>query len=146
MTMNLSTNCKFTRVNNAAAAGTTDVESASVDMQNFNAVCFVVSLGAITASAVTDVHLEGSTDDSTFNDLAGTAQTVADDDDNQIWILDLRYPTLRYIRCVVDRGTANAVVDGIVAIQYQADFVPVTHDSTTVGGSEINVGVAAGTK
>ena len=142
---NLSSVAKVTRVNNAAAAGTTDVESSSVDMTGYDAVQFVVAFGAITATAVTNVHLETSSDDSTFNDLEGTAITVADDDDNQLVVLDLTRPRERYIRCVVDRGTANAVVDGIVALQYQAKAAPVTHDSTTVVDAEHHLSPAEGT-
>jgi hypothetical protein len=53
-------------------------------------------------------------------------------------------PQERYVRCVVDRGTQNAVVDGIVAYQYGAKEGPTTHDSTTVGGGEIHFAVAEG--
>jgi hypothetical protein len=45
----------------------------------------------------------------------------------------------------VDRGTANAVIDGIIAIQYNANVEPVTHDSTTVVGSEFHHAPAEGT-
>ena len=40
---------KLTRVSNAVAAGTTDINSSSVDMTGFDGVAFVVALGAITA-------------------------------------------------------------------------------------------------
>ena len=142
---NLFRNIKATRVENAAAAGTSDIESDSVDMAGFEGVAFVVALGAITSGAVTNVHLETSTDNSSFSDLEGSAQTVADDDDNQIWILDCYKPRERYIRCVVDRGTQNAVVDGITAYQYGPKLAPVTHDATTVGGAEYHASPARGT-
>ena len=136
--MNLSTTAKATRVSNAVAAGTSDINSSSLDMLNFLAVEFTVAFGAITSGAVTSVKLQGSDDDSSWSDLTGTDQTVADDDDDQLFILDCPHPRHRYIRCVVGRGTQNAVVDGIIARQYEASTLPVTHDSTTVGGSEVN--------
>jgi len=143
--MNLLNNNKLTRVNNAVAAGTTDVESASVDMKSFESVTFLVAFGAITATAVTSVKVQQSADDSTFNDLAGTGVTVADDDDNQVVAVEVHAPLDRYVRCVVDRGTANAVVDGIIASQSGPDAAPVTHDATTVVDTEVHHAPAEGT-
>lgn len=143
--MNLSKNAKLTRISNAAAAGTSDINSSSVDMKGFTAAQFIVAFGTITASAVTSIKLQGSSDDSSFSDLEGTSQTVADDDDDQCFIIDVDQPTYRYLRVVVDRGTQNAVVDGIFAQQYRGYDGPVTHDSTTVGGSEFHLSVGAGT-
>ncbi len=145
--MNLSKAAKFTRVSNAAAAGQTDVTSTSVDTKGFDSVAFIVSMGAITAGAVTSAKLQGSHDNSSWTgvngDLAGTAVTIADDDDNQVFILDLDRPQFRYVRCIVDRATQDAVVDGIVAIQYKADVEPVTQPSTTT--AEYNHAAAVGT-
>jgi hypothetical protein len=109
---------------------------------------FVVAFGAITATAVTSIKLQQSSDDGAgdaFADIAGTAVTVADDDDNKLVYLDIQHQTERYLRVVVDRGTANAVVDGIVAIQYGPANAPVTHDATTVVGGEYHYGPAEGT-
>lgn len=139
----LSSDCIITRVSNAEAAGTSDINSTSVDMATCESVAFVVLFGAITASAVTSVKLQGSLDNSTFYDLQGTAITVADDDDNQVFVAEVVRPTWRYIRCVVDRGTQNAVVDGILAIQTNARFPPVTQPATTT--TEVTVSPPSGT-
>ena len=142
---NFSADQKLTRVSNAVAAGTSDINSSSVDMQDFEACAFVVAFGAITATAVTSIHVETSSDNSTWNDVTGTSVTVADDDDNQLFYLDIVRPLEQYLRCVVDRGTANAVVDGIIAIQYGNRVGAVTHDATTVGGGEIHLSPSEGT-
>lgn len=139
---------KLTRVSNAVAAGTTDVNSASVDMQGFDAVAFVVAFGTITAGAATSIKVQQSSDDGSaddWTDLEGTGVTVADDDDNQIAVVDVTHPSKRHLRCVVDRGTQNAVVDGIVAVQYRPDSVPTTHDAATVVGVETHATPAEGT-
>ena len=143
--MNLSKAAKVTRVMNAVAAGTSDQNSSSVDMKGFDAVQFVVAFGAITASAVTSVHVETSSDDSSFNDLEGTNIAVADDDDNQLVIVEVDNPQERYLRVVVDRGTQNAVIDGAIAFQHKADKEPVTHDATTVVGYEYHLSPDEGT-
>jgi len=146
--MNFSLSHKVTRVSNAVAAGTTDINSSSVDMRDYGAVAFIVAFGAITASAVTSCKLQQSSDDGSSDswaDLEGTSITVADDDDNQLVVLDCVSPQERYVRAVVDRGTQNAVVDGIIAMQYMAQDEPVTHDPTTVVGSELHLAPAEGT-
>jgi len=145
---NLSEQAKLTRVSNAVAAGTTDVESSSVDMRGYDSVAFIVSMGAITAGAVTSANVEQSSDDSSFAELLGTGITIADDDDNQCVFLDVCQPRERYVRCVIERATQNAVVDSIVALQcnsHGGNVEPVTHDSTTVVGSEFHHAPAEGT-
>jgi len=146
--MNLSTHGKVTRVSNAVAAGTTDINGSSVDMTGFDAVTFYFLFGAITATAVTACKAQQSGDDGSadaFADLAGTSISVADDDDNKVVALEITNPRERYVRPVVDRGTANAVLDGIIAVQTRAKAEPVTHDAATVVGSEHHHAPAEGT-
>lgn len=148
MKQNLSAAIKITRVSNAAAAATTDVESSAVDMQGFEGVMFLAMLGTITSGAVTSIKAQQSSDNGVadaWSDLEGTAVTVADDDDNQVFGLDIFKPLKRYVRCVVDRGTQNAVVDGVVAMQYGARVAPTTQDATTVGAVELHVSPDEGT-
>ena len=142
--MNISRGVKFTRVLDAVAAGTSDQNSSSVDMKSFDAVTFVVGFGAITASAVTSIKLQGSDDDSSFSDLAGTAITVADDDDDKVVLAEINQPQHRYVRVVVDRGTQNAAIDFALALQSKAEKQPVTQ-SASVLGQEFAQAPAAGT-
>ena len=148
MLLNFGVETKVTRVANDVAGATPDSNSTSVDMELFDAVAFLVLFGAITATAVTSCKLQQSSDDGvadTWADLTGTSITVADDDDDQIVVLDIVRPLERYVRVVVDRGTADAALDGIVAIQYQPRTIPTTHDATTVVGSETHLSPAEGT-
>jgi hypothetical protein len=130
-----------------AGAGTTDHNSDSVDTNGFGGCAFLAHIGAITASAVTSVHLEGSLDGSTnWTDLVGTNIDIADDEDDTLFILDAsnHLKAFRYLRCVVDRGTQNAVVQGITAILYNAHSLPTSHHSS-VTDSELHTTIAAGT-
>lgn len=133
--MNLSRAMKVDRVENAAAAATTDLESDAVDMAGFEGCIFYFLFGTITAGAVTNCHLEQSSDSGVadgWSDIADSGVTVNDDDDNQVAVIDILRPTKRYIRAVIDRGTQNAVVDGIIAAQYGARKLPTTDDTATV--------------
>ncbi len=148
MVNTLTENFKIQRVSNAVAAGTTDINSSSVDMQGSESVTFVVALGAIVAGAVTSVKAQQSSDDGVadaFADLAGSAITVADDDDNQLVALEIVRPRERYVRCTVDRATQNATVDGIVALLGAPKLAAVTHDTATVVGSEVHASPGEGT-
>lgn len=120
--MNLSKRVKVTQAitPTAGAAGTTDINGTILDMAGWEGVLMEVTFGAITASAVTNVHAEQDSSSSMTSaaDLAGTGQTVADTDDGDIFLIDLYRPLERYVRVVVDRGTANAVVAGATYIQY----------------------------
>ena len=143
-TDNLAAQVKGTRVLNAVAAGQTDQNSAAVDMKGFESVLFMAAFGAITATAVTKIKAQQSSDNVTFNDLAGTEVVVADSADNKVFWLDVVKPEDRYVRLVVDRGTADAVIDGVFALQYGAKKVPTTHDAT-FGGGELHVSPDEGT-
>ena len=146
--MNLANNISAIRISNAAAAATTDITSSAVDMQGFEGCIFIVTMGAITSGAVTSVKLQQSSDDGgsdAYADLEETSVTVADDDDNQVVIVDIKFPRERYLKCIVDRGTQNAVVDGIVALRYGSREQPATNDSSTVVSREVHCSPAEGT-
>lgn len=145
--MDIGKTLKFIRVENGAAAGTTDLTSDFVDTQGYDGVLFITSFGTITAGAVTSVKAQQDTDSggATAADLLGSAVTVADDDDNQVVVHDIYRPRERYVAIVVDRGTQNAVLDGIVAILYHGSKAPVTNDATTVVALKTLVSVAEGT-
>lgn len=137
--------CKVTLVEAATAAGTTDVESASVDMSGYRGVLFVTTMGAITTNAVTNMHVEQSADDSSFADLVGTGITIADDDDGQMFGIEIIEPEERYLRCVVDRATQNAVVGEIYAIQFGAQTKPITNTVANTATFESHTRPAEGT-
>ena len=129
---------KITRVSNAVAAGTTVVNCSSVDMLGFEGVLFVVLAGTLTANQVTDLKAQQSSDDASsddFTDLVGQPGPMDDDDDNQALALNVHRPMKRYVRPVVERATANAVIDGVIAIQYGPDNKPTVQDVATVAGS-----------
>jgi len=114
----------------AGVAATTDIDSTSVDMKDFDEVALAVTFGAITGSAVTSIHAEQSADDSSFTDIEGTNQTVADSDDGDTFVIDIIKPSKRYVRLVVDRATQNAVVASAHAIQPRAKVTAVTQGTT----------------
>ena len=145
--MNLSPNVKVTRVITAQAAGTSAVNGTVLDMQGFDGVVFVASFGALTATQVTSLKAQdGATSNlSDAADLAGSLTgPLADADGNRSLVLEICKPAKRYIRPVINRATANAVIDSVVAIQYSASKSPTTND-TTVAAAKLRVSPANGT-
>lgn len=139
MIQSVLNNIKATRVSNAVAAGDTDVNCSILDMQGFLGVSFEAFFGALTATAVTGIKVQQG-DQSNLSDAAdleGSALAIADDEDNQVLITDIFRPLKRYVRLVITRGTADAVIDAAVGHQYRPIKPPVTQDSTTIAASEL---------
>lgn len=136
--MNLGQNVKITRVMNAVAAGTSVQNSSVIDMAGYDGVLFVLALGTLTATAVTGLKAQqGQVSNlSDAADLAGSLVSVPDTASNKIALLDVARPQERYVRAVVNRATANAVIDSVIAIQYKGDRRPSIHDATTVASSK----------
>ena len=147
---------KYTRVMNAVAAGTTDQTSASVNMGSaggsggFTRVVFTALFGALTANQVTSMRGQGSLDDGVvdaFSDLEGTlVGPLLDADGNKMLILEINRPRdeHKYIRVIIDRATANAVIDGVIAEQSNSRITPVTQ-STSVMHAKTVAAPAEGT-
>jgi hypothetical protein len=140
-------NCiKETRIMNSQAAGITPVNSSVIDMQGYEGVQFSALFGTITATAVTGIKVQqgNAADCSDGVDLAGTALAIPDTASNKILLTEVYKPTKRYLRVVVTRGTANAVIDGVIAQQFGARVEPPVHDAS-VAGFEYSVSPCEGT-
>jgi len=144
--LNLSKETKVTRVQNAAAAGTSTLTTAAVDMKGYEGVTFVALFGTITDGTPGIKARQGKQSNmSDGADLAGTLTSLATTDDNKCAILDVARPQERYVDCQIIRGGATgAVIDAVLAIQYRAKAVPTTHDAT-VAKTETHVAPAEGT-
>lgn len=119
----------------AGAAGANEVLGATIDMQGFDGVMMVVAFGAIVTGAVTTIKAQQDSDPAmeTVADLAGSEQTVADSDDNKVFVIDLGRPNERYVRLAVERATQNATIGSAIYYQYRARVRPPGH------GTGVNV-------
>lgn len=136
----LSPYVKLTKVEDHTAAGTTDVDSASVDMAGYEGVLFLTSFG--TAATDNYISVQQSSDDSSFADLEGTkiGATASDED---VWA-DIYRPQERYLRVHVELGTSSTV-ESIWAIQYGPKSFPVDNTTTGTITGEAHVSPAEGT-
>jgi hypothetical protein len=141
-------NVKVTPVAASAAAGTTEVLSSVLDMQGFDGVMFIALLGDVTTASVLTLTAKGNTASSTSSPTpvaqVATAAFTADatSADDKALVVDVYDPALRYVFASLTRTAANAVVNGIIAIQYKAEFKPTTQAATVIA-SNMGPGVAA---
>lgn len=134
----LGKDMKIVRVLNGVVAGTTDQDSGAVDTRGFENCAFLSAFGAITSGAVTSVKVsQCDTSGGSYADLLGSSITVADTDDNKCTLHDVIKPRERYLKCTIDRGTQNAVIDGMWAILYNGKVMPITADSTIISVKQL---------
>lgn len=147
--MNLGKQAKITSAitPTAGAAGTTDIEGTIFDMSGYDGVLAIVRMGVITGSAVTSAKWQQNTANSSSGmaDLEGSGITIADDDDDQLFVLDLYRPQERYVRLYVDRATQNAVVSSAVYVGYNVRKLPIANSVTDLVTYELNISPAEGT-
>lgn len=139
--LNFLKDCKVTRVSNAAAAAQTAIDSSRVDMSGYDSVVFIALLGDVSDTSVLTLTAKQNTADSTSGaaaitgGAAGPFTASATTGDNKVLISDVCRPAQRYAYCSLTRTTANAVVDGIIAIQYNARNMPVTQAAEVIASS-----------
>ena len=121
---------RILNANLAASAGTTDKNGDSIDTVDCESIVFVVTMGSIAATAVTSLKVQSrdSSSDS-WADETGASMTIAANDDNDVFVLELVKPLKRYVRGVVDRGIANATIVAGLAFLTHNRKEPVTHGS-----------------
>lgn len=129
------------------ASAATDRTGTALDMSGYQGVLMIVKFATIATGATTSIKAQCD-DNAAFasaQDIAGTAQTVAADDDNQIFVIDLQNVPERYVRIYVDKDTSNATAESAVYVQYGPDSRPVTNTATDAVTIEQHVWPAVGT-
>lgn len=141
------------------ASGTADVTSKVIDTKGFDSVAIVVHTATIATGSVCDIFLQeadAASDADTLTsgaNLAGSSITIADDDDNQAFVIDVNKPLKRFLQLTVNKDATNAWAGSAIAYLYNADAAPTTHaeGTGTSGGSavvtvEAHLSPIAGTK
>jgi len=135
--MNHLTRNKWAVVEAAATAAQTALTSEIVDCKDFGGVVFAALLGDVSDGCVLTLNVEhgneaggGDMEDSA---LSATFTAGATNADSKLLIVELYHPLKRYCRAVLTRTTANAVVGGIIALQFEPRSIPVTQDATVIG-------------
>lgn len=118
----------------AYASGTATVKASAtgIDCTGYESIAFVLSLATIASGATTSFKLQQSdtaVDDAGFVDITNaTATTIADDDDDQLRIVEVR-PTKKYVRALLTKDASNAVGATVLYVLFNGDDVPITQAS-----------------
>lgn len=146
--MNLSKSIKVTVVEAAATAGTSALTTDVLDMSGYEGVMFLALTGDVTASSVLTLTVKANSANSVSSPTPVTQKATdaftagATDADSKVLMVDVYKPTLRYVFGVLTRADQNAVVGGIIAIQYCATNMPTTQDASVIA-SAFGLGVAS---
>ena len=129
------------------ASGTSDRNGESCDMSGYQGCIVVLKLAAIAAGGANTAKIQCD-DNSSFTsalDIEDSKQTIADDDDNQVFVWDVRNVPERYIRVAVDKDGSHACAENAIYIKYGADSRPITNavaDEVTI---ETHIWASTGT-
>ena len=95
------------------AAGTTAVNSSTIDALADLGLNLVIDLGAVTATGTGTFQLQRSDNGSTWANITGATYAWTDADTNKTVTICLSELTNRYFRLVTTRATANTAISGI---------------------------------
>lgn len=125
---------KLVRLMNSVAAGTSVQNSTALDTAGYDGVVLIAAFGTLTATQVTSFKAQSgaASNGSDAADITGAATAaLADGDSNKCLAIDIALSaSKRYVRGVVLRATANAVIDGVWALLYKGKKAPVDLDAT----------------
>lgn len=146
--MNLGKDIKITTCLDYTNLSTTPREGATVDMLGYDGIMAIMTCAAIAGSSVGDIHFETATDSgfSGGTDLKGTALVTADNDDNQIFVIEVYKPLERWIRAVVTKDASNTIAESVIYIQYKGIKRPEVNTVTDLVTYELTISPARGTK
>jgi len=132
----LSDNIKITPILGYFAAGITKRTSTIIDMDGFDGVVFAAVLGTTIENGTIDVFVEQHTLNQTSGmaRLATTAVYTVPASPAALTSIhvDVYKPRERYLQANITPAVANAVVCGMVAIQYKGHVCPCTDAATVV--------------
>lgn len=135
--MSLLKGIKITRIMAAVADGQATTSSDILDMSDYEGVMFIAKFSDVTSAAVLTMAAQQNIIDSGTGmaTLSGTVTftaTSGTDADDDLLVLDIYRPQERYLRVQVTTATQNAVVAGVIAIQYGCKKVPITQPATVL--------------
>ena len=128
------------------SSASTVLAGEAIDMSGYQGCLIIVKMAAITTGALTSIKAQ-TDETSAFasaQDITGSSMTIADDDDNQIFILDVKNPPERYLRVYLSRATQVAACDAVY-VQYGPGTIPQTNDVTNEVTTETHIWAAVGT-
>lgn len=132
----LGKDVKISMVSGISAAAATPIDTASVDMQGFAGVIFIVLGGPIPAATALVANLQSSSDDGAadaFASISGAQGLSAGETFSEtILVMEAANPTERYQRLNILRAGGSIAIGGVLAIQYGPVKSPTVHSAEII--------------
>ena len=138
---NLLKDVLVTVVSPAAVAAQTAINSDVLDMQGFDGVMFIALLGDVSDTSILTLTAKGNTANSVSSPSPVTQKATAaftagaSTADSMVLVVDVSAPAMRYMFANLTRTVANAIVGGIIAIQYRAASKPTTQAASVIASA-----------
>ena len=116
------------------ASGTASRDAAIIDTVQWEAVCAVLKLEALTGGVTITFKLEESNDSGMAGptDVAGATLAIVDTDDLQLRVLDYLAPTKRYVRAKVVKAVGTSAESLIYLVYGPKIHVPQNTVAATI--------------
>lgn len=125
--------------NSSATAGTSDVTGTTIDMQDYDGICFIAILNSVVDGSVLQLQVQegahSNGDDAALPTGGANAQFTASTSSNKVLVSEVYRPQKRYVTPVLKRGTQNATLGGIIALRIRGRVRPVTQGSTVLASA-----------
>ena len=118
--MRFSETTQIQKIKDASPAGTSIIDSVSVDMAGFEGVCFLVSIESIDVGGVQSLQIrQGAAEDlADAVDVAGACLDVPDHAGGKSFWLDIRHPRERFLNLRILRSSQDSAWGPIWAFRY----------------------------
>ncbi len=146
--MNLLEDLKITVVKAAAAAAQTELVTDVLDMSGYEGVMFIALTGDVTEGSVLTLTAKANSANSVSSPTPVTQKATsaftadATSADSKALVVDVYQPPLRYMFASLTRTTQDAIIGGIIAIQYGARSRPTAQHASVIA-SAYGMGVAS---
>lgn len=117
------------------------------DMAGLEGIVAILKQGVMNSSAASTFKMQQDSAAAMGSaaDLLGTGIAIADDDDNQIFAIELVNPEERYVRCAVAKNGAQTSDECVIYIVYGSRVTPEDNNVTDLITSERHIRPAEGT-
>lgn len=121
------------------AAGTTDVNGNTIDMQGASSIAFLAALGPIVSGGVQSLKVQhgDASDASDMEDIDGASYTIGDGDDDKLCAIEVSRVLKRYVRIVLLRETQNCTLYSVIALLGDLRTAPPLSNHSTFDGKTV---------
>lgn len=133
---------KITEVVIATVTGTSTINSAEVDMANYENVVFITSLGTTASNNGHKIQQDVVTGMAGAADLLGSQLLC--NGTGRVLMSEVIKPLERFVRCSVLRGTTTTI-NNVIAIQFGARKRPIDNNVANTQAAETLVSPIEGT-